>query len=113
MKKLLSCLAIFTATYLLLSIEVGNRPLFERLYRLTAPLTTSTQRALSHLIGSGISGSRTMGQKLFQNSTPKLSTGIPSNKYTAPKAKSPSAPQEDIPEAERRELDELIKGFSN
>ena len=114
MRKLFSCFAIFTATYLLLSIEIGNKPLFEKLYHVTAPLTSAAQRFIAGLVGSGISGSRTVGNKLFQNSTPRLNSGL-QRSISKPvlKAKSLSAPQENIPEAERRELDDLIKGYSN
>lgn len=101
------------ATYLLLSIEIGNRPLFSTLYSVTSPLTTAAQKLIGQLVGAGVAGTRSVGEKLFQNSHPK--TGVSSLIPALPaasKAKSPSAPQEDIPEAERRELDDLIKNYS-
>lgn len=99
---------MFTATYLLLSIEVGNKPIFQSIYKVTAPLTTAAQKYIAGLVGSGISGTRTVGEKLFQNSSPRSGAALGPKKR-----RSPSAPQENIPEAERRELNDLIKGYSN
>lgn len=107
-------LAMFVATYLLLSIEVGNKPLFDRLYSLTSPATRAAQEMVERLAGKGMSGSRKVGQQLFQNSVPvRSSARSHSSDLAAPKAKSLSAPQEHIPEAERQELDDLIKSYGN
>lgn len=111
-RKFVVCCAMFTATYLLLSIEVGNRPLFQCIYQLTAPATIAAQEFIGQMFGAGVSATKKVGQKLFQNSLPQ-SNSVSKGRIPVSKAKSLSAPQEDIPEAERRELDDLIKGFSN
>lgn len=103
---------MFTATYLLLSIQVGNKPLFQRIYQMTAPATLAAQEFIGEMFGAGVSAGKKVGQKIFQNSLPKASSNSKA-RFPAQKAKGLSAPQENIPEAERRELNDLIKSYSN
>ena len=112
--------AMFTATYLLLSIDIGGRPLFAAFYKLTSPATTAAQSMIEDLIGSGVRSSKKVGHKLFENSVPSLpasrsraSTDSFQTIQSAPKPKGLSAPQEHIPETERRELDNLIKSYGS
>jgi len=109
LRKLLACFSIFVATYLVLSIEIGGKPLFSTLYRVTAPLTGAAQSFIGRMVDSGMEGTREVGGKLFQNSNP--ATRAKSALRPIVHSKGPSAPQETILEDERRELHDLIKDF--
>jgi hypothetical protein len=107
LKKIAMCCAMFAATFLLLSITVGDSPLFTRIYRWTSPVTTASQNFIARLIGSGWETSRNVGRKIFHNSHPKRASAS----TPAPKARV-AAPQEEIPENDRRQLDDLIKDYA-
>ncbi len=115
MKKLIACLAMFAATFFLLSLDTGGITLFERLHRLAAPVTGGIQRVVGSVLGRGWDGSRAVGRKLFQNSVPNLpsspSRATVVNAAAAVKA-SAALPQEDLREAERAELRSLIKDYA-
>lgn len=106
MKKLLMALGMFAATYLLLSIDLDGRTLFEHLYKITSPLTVSLQRSIEGMMGRSYDGTREVGKKLFNNSLPATKTpaiAVPKNF---------KAPEESLSEAERSELNSMIKNYS-
>jgi hypothetical protein len=107
MKKLLLAFGMFAATYLLLSIDLDGKTLFERLYRVTSPLTVSLQRSIEGMMGRSYDGTREVGRKLFNNSLPESSR--PAQAIVPRKLK---APEESLSEAERSELNSLIKTYS-
>lgn len=106
MKKLLMSFAVFAATYLLLSIELSGGTIFGHLYAVTAPLTRSAQRMVEAAFGKGVDGTKSVGKQLFSNTLPAAAV---------PKAMvKPAlrAPEESLSEAERAELNSLIKSYS-
>jgi hypothetical protein len=107
LKKIVTCCVMFAATFLLLSITVGDAPLFTKIYRWTSPVTTASQKFIARLVGSGWESSRDVGRKIFQNSHPKrasVSAPNPGNHL--------AAPQDEIPENDRERLDDLIKDYA-
>ena len=106
MKKLIMSLAIFMATYLLLSIEINDRPIFTHLHGLTSPLTRGAQGLIEGAFGKGYEGTRTVGRQLFNNTLPAAQSArnlVPKNF---------KAPEESLSEAEKNELNNLIKNYS-
>lgn len=108
MKKLLMSLGIFLSTYFLLSIDVNDRPLFAHLYDITSPMTKSIQRYVEGLMGQSLESGKDIGEKLFNNSVPKKLNA--SDKIIA--LKKQTAPAENLSEAEKQELNSLIKNYS-
>ncbi|MFN9111112.1 MAG: hypothetical protein ACK5XN_13700 [Bacteroidota bacterium] len=108
MKKLFMSLGIFISTYFLLSIDVSDRPIFDHLYDITSPLTKSIQQYVEGLMGQSLEGGKDIGEKLFNNSVPKKMNTT--NKVFAPQKQT--APAEDLSEAEKQELNSLIKNYS-
>jgi hypothetical protein len=102
MKMIFAAFSIFVATYLLLSIDLSGRPIFSYLYKITAPFSKSIQRSVESLMGKGIVESKEVGGKLFNNSLPKKSTAL----------KKEKAPEENLSEAEKIELNSLIKNYA-
>jgi len=107
MKKLLLAFGMFAATYLLLSIDLDGRTLFEHLYKVTSPLTVSLQRSIEGMMGRSYEGTREVGKKLFNNSLPENSRPA---QVVVPK--NFKAPEESLSEAEKKELNNLIKNYS-
>ncbi len=108
MKKLFMSLGIFISTYFLLSIDISDRPVFAHLYDITSPITKSIQRYVEGLMGQSLEGGKDIGEKLFNNSVPKrLNTA---EKILAPQKQT--APAENLSEAEKHELNSLIKNYS-
>lgn len=107
LKKIAMCCAMFAATFILLSITVGDSPLFTKIYRWTSPVTTATQNFIAKMVGSGWESSRTVGRKIFHNSHPKRAAASSSS------VKTPVvAPQEEVPENDRQQLNDLIKDYA-
>ncbi len=107
MKKLFLAFGMFAATYLLLSIYLDGRTLFEHLYKVTSPLSVSLQKSIEAMMGRSYDGTREVGKKLFINSLPENS--LPTH-VAVPK--NFKAPEESLSEAERSELNSLIKTYS-
>lgn len=106
MKKLVMSLAIFVATYLLLSIEINDRPIFAHLHEWTAPATRGAQDLIQGAFGKGYEGTRSVGKQLFNNTLPATQSAqnlVPKNF---------KAPEESLSEAEKKELNNLIKNYS-
>jgi len=108
MKKLFMAFGMFVATFFLLTIDVGGKTLFEHIYQWAKPLTTSAQAGIEGMMGRGYDGTRSVGQQLFNNSVPTSKTTSGS---TGPTKKF-KAPEEKLSEAEKKELDSLIKGYA-
>ncbi len=108
MKKLFMSLGIFISTYFLLSIDISDRTIFAHLYDITSPMTKSIQRYVEGLMGQSLEGGKDIGEKLFNNSVPKK-VNSPS-KMLAPLKQT--APAENLSEAEKQELNSLIKNYS-
>lgn len=103
MKKLLFALGMFVATFLLLSIELKGKPLFSHLHEFALPATRGFQRGAEKLVGGGLGRTRDVGEQLFNNTIPKSAVKLP---------EMIKAPEENIPEAQKKELDSLIKDYS-
>jgi hypothetical protein len=106
MKKLIMSLAVFAATYLLLSIEISDRPIFAHLHELTSPATRGLQGLVEGAFGKGYEGTRSVGKQLFYNTLPAAQSArnlVPKNF---------KAPEESLSEAEKKELNNLIKNYS-
>jgi hypothetical protein len=95
MRKLISSTAMFIATFLLLSIQLNNKPIFEHIYQHTSPLTVRLQNYLEDLVNHGLDSSKSVGEKIFKNSVPN-------------RAKS-KAPEENLSGADKAELENLIR----
>mgnify|MGYP001107074561 CR=1 FL=1 len=106
MKKLFMAFGMFAATYLLLSIDLDGKTIFQHLYKSTAPLTISLQRSIEAMMGRSYDGTRAVGKQLFNNSLPMTNTPA----VVVPK--NFKAPEENLSEAERSELNSLIKNYS-
>ncbi len=102
MKKLVFAFVMFIATFLLLSIELKGRPLFAHLQEWTTPMTRKLQQGGESLLGRRLSDTRQVGQQLFNNSLPQAGKVLENVK----------APEESLSEAEKKELDSLIKNYS-
>jgi len=99
MKKIIGSLAIFVATFLLLSINLQNKPVFSHIYQYSSPLTHGLQKKVEYIVKFGLDGSKAFGSKIFHNSIP----------HTSKKTILSKKPLEDVTEKEQKELNDLIK----
>lgn len=111
LKKIVMSFAMFSATYLLLSVRVSGVPLFTHLYRLTSPATLAVQAWIENVGGKGWQGSRRVGHSLFHNSLP-TTHGRSQNLHRTSLQVGSGIPQENLGETEKRELDNLIKNYA-
>ena len=103
MKKLIFASLMFIATFLLLSIELKGQPLFTHLHQWALPVTRQFQSGAEKFVGSGLNGTRSVGERLFNNSIPAAKNAMP---------QMIKAPEENIPEAQKKELDTLLKDYA-
>lgn len=107
MKKIFACLAIFAATVLFLSIEIGNKPIFAHIYKAISPATKAAQNATENFFNSSVDNTQKYSQKLFDNSVPRVKDSVKSKASSL--KREVVAPAEKITPKEREELDDLIK----
>lgn len=107
MKTVIGVFAIFTATIFFLSIEIGKKPIFGHIYNVISPATKSAQNMAESLFGTSVNKTQKFSKDLFDNSTPKVKDSVKSKMSSLKNRKG--LPQEEIPEKDKRQLDELIK----
>ena len=101
MKRIVGSMAIFVATFLLLSINLKEKPVFSHIYKYSAPFTFKLQKKIEHIVKFGFDGSKAFGFKIFHNS-------IPHHKSNS-NFRNSLKPQEEISKKDKSELDDLIK----
>lgn len=101
MKKILGSVAIFIATFLLLSINLKEKPVFSYIYNYSAPLTKGLQQKIEYIVKFGFDGSKAFGSKIFHNSIPQHKGNVD--------FKNTLKPLEDVSSKDKKELDDLIK----
>jgi hypothetical protein len=101
MKNLLGSLTIFISTYFLLSIDLKNKTIFDHIYYYTSPYTSILQKKAENFVKFSILNSKDFTVKIFKNS-------IPSQTKSQTKH-SKKAPADSLTEADREELQSLIK----
>jgi hypothetical protein len=75
MKAALRSLGLLTAFFLILSISVGGRPVFDYLHDFSRPATTRAQAAVEDFFFRSVAGTQTYSKKLFENSVPRVNAG--------------------------------------
>ncbi|MCE3012332.1 MAG: hypothetical protein LW878_04630 [Proteobacteria bacterium] len=101
MKKIIGSVAIFIATFLLLSINLKEKPVFSYIYSYFGPLTKELQNKVEYLVKFGLDGSKAFGSKIFHNSIPQHKENLEFNKTIKP--------LENVSAKDQKELDDLIK----
>lgn len=101
MKRILGSIAIFVATFLLLSINLKDKPVFSHIYKYSAPFTFTLQKKVEHIVKFGFDGSKAFSSKIFHNSIPhhKSNTDF----------RNSLKPQENVSRKDQNELNDLIK----
>ena len=61
----------FSLSFLILSIPVDKKPLFDHIHRVVSPMTTAFLNTLKEKIQSGFEASKRMGRKSFANTKPQ------------------------------------------
>lgn len=107
MKTIFGVFAIFTATILFLSIEIGRKTIFGHIYNVISPTTKSAQNMAESLFGNSVDKTQKFSKDLFDNSTPRIKDSIKSKMSSLKSHKD--LPQEEIPDRDKQKLDELIK----
>lgn len=107
MKTLFSIFGLLVVFVFLLSIEVGNKPLFNHIYGFISPVTKSVQDATQDTLNKSMDQTQAYTKKLFNNSVPKFKDTVKS-KLSSNK-KLGAEPAETITHKEKKELDQLIK----
>ena len=101
MKKIFGSVAIFMATFLLLSINLKEKPVFSYIYSYSGPLTKGLQKKVEYLVKFGFDGSKAFGAKIFHNSIPQHKANLEFNKTIKP--------LDNVSTKDQKELDDLIK----
>jgi hypothetical protein len=107
MRTVIGVFAIFTATIFFLSIEIGKKPIFSHIYNVISPATKGAQNLAESLFGNSVDKTQKFSKDLFDNSTPRMKDSVKSKMSSLKNHKG--LPQEQIPERDRKKLDELIK----
>lgn len=92
---------------LIFSIKINNKTVFNHIYRVISPITTTLQDGTENLIASSFASVQDYARKLFDNSRPKVRDHIRS-KAAAP-SRGHDLPMESIPQEDKEALDSLIK----
>lgn len=106
MKTALKITGLLFGFFLVLCININERPLFSYLYNVISPATKYTQNATQSFFKKSFSSTQSYSKKLFDNSVPRVKDSVAS-KLSA--NKKGGEPEERITEEEKEELDSLIK----
>lgn len=96
------------ALLLFLSITINKKPIFNHVYGVISPLTTTLQNGTENMVSSSLNSLQDYAKKLFDNSRPKVRDQV-GTKAAAPKRHVPGAPLEKITQEDKEALDSLIK----
>lgn len=95
--------------FLVLSINIQDKPVFYHIYSVTSHVTVPVQKMVGTLFTKAADSTTAYSRKLFDNSVPKFKDAVKS-KASAPSRKSAGGnPEEIIHVEEKKELDQLIK----
>lgn len=101
------CLVFF----LVLSITINGKTIFQHIYSVTSHVTVPVQNLTVGLVSKATDSTTQYTKKLFDNSVPKLKDSI-RTKASAPQRKANNQePAEFIDEDEKQELDSLIRNY--
>ena len=101
----LVCLTFF----IVLSITVSNKTIFQHIYSLTSYVTIPAQNLTMSLFDKAAESTTAYTRKLFQNSVPKVKDSVKTKAAGLQRKAAAAEPEEVILEDEKEELDELIK----
>lgn len=107
MKTALKITGLVIGLILFLSITVKNKPIFNHIYSVISPMTTSAQKATEGFFSRSVTSTHSYSKKLFDNSDPRLGDAVKTKMSGL--RKNVADPAEDISEREKQQLDQLIK----
>ncbi|MAX67462.1 MAG: hypothetical protein QF441_12230 [Bacteriovoracaceae bacterium] len=99
----------FIFSYIILSFQIQNKPIFYHISELTGPLGVEVQKSLSKSVKRTITQSKEMGKDLFENADPVyLKDSIKSSQSSLFNQQDSELILEEIKKEETKKLDELI-----
>ena len=102
----------FAISFLLLSFEINNKPIFYHLSKYFGPIGTDIQDSLNTKVQKGLQESKKIGKELFHNADPKILDDQIRSKQSSSLYDSDPENEfilEEIRRDEVRKLDELIR----
>ena len=106
MKTVFKLLGSSLLTLLILSIEVGGKPIFSHIYQYISPMIKTTQAKTSQFFNQSMDRTSSYSKKIFDNSVPRIGQKLQA-KATIQYQNLPA--QEEIHQNEKAELEQLIK----
>ena len=107
-KTTIKVTALLFVFVFILSIDVGNKPLFSHLYEFVSPATKYAQKNTEGFLKKSISTTQDYSKKLFDNSVPRFKDSVKSKLSSQGKVRG-GEPAEHISEKEKSQLNDLIK----
>lgn len=101
----------FSLSYLILSFNIGNKPIFYHLNGFTGPVGENIQNSLGKSVTTSLKKSKELGKQLFESSSPRVIDSIKSKQSSIKKSRYSNShlTQEDIDYEEKVNLDKLIE----
>ena len=101
---------MFSLSFIILSFDINNKPIFYHITQITGPLGKDVQRSFGKSVKRSIKNSKKLSKELFNNSEPKYYNDIiESSQSSMNKKITKEMILEDIKRDEARKLDELIR----
>lgn len=106
----------FSLSFLVLSINIENRPLFQHAYKISAPYTKKVLEVI-YISGNEVfSKGKRVIKKMFVNSSPKVPQDTVNSIYSSsigPRASDSKAQLDQYTEEEKEMIKRILKEHSN
>lgn len=98
----------FVLSFILLSFQINQKPIFIYMTELLGPLGTEIQASFSKSVKRSLKKSSKIGKDLFENADPKYIDSITSERSSGKVLNKDEIILEEIRRDEKKKLDELI-----
>lgn len=98
----------FILSFIILSFQVNQKPIFIYMTELLGPLGTEIQQSFSKSVKRGFKKSSKIGKDLFENADPGIIDTISSERSSGAANRAKEMILEEIKKEEKRKLDEMI-----
>ena len=109
MFSFLRALIICSLFFCFLSITVNGTPIFNHIYSVTSHLSVPVQKLTNSVFSKAADSTTQYSKKLFDNSVPRLKDSVKSKSSAPARWSGGGEPEEVIRNAEKKELEDLIK----
>lgn len=106
---LFKCTVAFVLSFVVLSFQVNNKPIFNHLVDITGPIGSEVQSSIHKSVKRSYQKSKEIGTELFSNSDPRYTDEIKSRRSSTKFKKNHGMVLEELNQSDVKNLDKVIR----